>query len=397
MMGKFIDGVKSFVSAFANARSATAENYIDATRLNDDEARAIYRGGLGNKIVRLKAGYALDDTLQFDSTADEKFYRVRLAALVRQCVKWQLAFGRGLVVLHTRNDDLSKPLKTAEIDPATILVRVFSGDMVTVNTASIDLMDPRYQMPEMYNVRGSQVHWTRTVDFRYVIPPEINAPQYRYGGISEFELIYEQLIADGIVQRTTPRILEKASTMFYKVKGFKDAMSTGAEADMVNYFSRMEGLRGIMAAGIIDADDEVEAVTQSITNLADADTITLRRLAMVTGIPLTELVGEPAKGMNATGENEKFILQNMIESLQTDYLDDPINQLMSKLGKGPTTFKENQGETPTTRAAFDATVLANALLLFNLGEDYGRYLIDNGVTKPDDFGAMFSELDDDET
>lgn len=386
--GKFADGLKSFVSSLLNQRTAETENYIAATRIHDSEARAIYKTGLGNKIIRLKAGYALNDTLQFDSVADAEFYRLRLAKLVRQVVRWQLAFGRGIVVLHGRSDNLAQPL--GPIDPDTVQIRVFSGDMVTVNMADTDLMSPRYMMPRQYNVRGYPVHYSRVVDFRYIIPPELEAPTYRYGGVSEFELIYEQLVADGVVQRASPRIIEKASTLFYKVAGFKEAMSTNVESDMVRYFQQLESLRGIFSAGLIDKEDEVEPVTQAITNLADADQITLRRLAMVTGIPLAALIGENVKGLNSTGDNERQMLQDMIEALQEDYLADPINTLMRKLGKGAVEFKDNQGETPSTRIEYDTKAIANAKALWEMGEDHREYLEDKGVVAPDDFDKMFS-------
>ena len=393
-MSKFYDGLKSFMSSLTNQRRADVTNGIEARKLTDVEMRHIYRTGLGNKIVRLKAGYALRDTLQFDSAEDELFYKTRLAKVVKQAVKWQIAFGRGIIVLHKRGDDLRRQLGTID-DPKRLMFSVFSGDMTTTNTVDRDLQSPRYYLPVQYNVRGETIHHSRVIDFRYVLPPELDAPDYRYGGISEFELIYDQLIADGVVQRASPQIIDKASTLFYKVKGFKEAISTGSEADMVSYFSRMESLRGIFAAGLIDADDEVVPIDQTISNLADADQITLRRLAMVTGIPLALLVGENVKGLNSTGENERQAFQDMIEVMQEDYLLDPINELMRRCGKGPAAFKENQGETPETRITYDTKAIDNALKLWQMGEDYQKYLEDKGVVTPDDWDKVFGSDDPD--
>ena len=388
-MTGFADGLKSFVSSLINQRSATTQNYFDPVRLSDTDQRAIYRTGLGNKIVRIKAGYALKDTLQFASVDDEKYYQERLAKHVRAAARWMVGFGRGLVVLYRRGDDMAKPL--GEVDAALLQFKVFSGDMVSPAGVSTDLQDPRYYKPEAYLVRGVPIHHSRVVDFTYVQPPELDAPKYGYGGIGEFELIYDQLVADGVVQRAAPRIIEKAATLFYKISGFKDAMRTGQEADMVQYFSRMEDIRGIHAAGIIDADDQLEVVNQSISNLADADQITLRRLAMVTGVPLALLVGESVQGLNATGDAERAMFQDMIEVVQLEYLVDSINELMALCGQGIVTFKENQGETPSVRAAFDTIAIDNAVKLAGLGEDFRAYLEQKGVIQPDDFKEMFAD------
>lgn len=384
----FVDGLKSFVSNLANSRTATTENYIEAQRLNDVEARNIYRTGLGSKIIRIKAGYSLKDTLQFESTADQEFFDKRLKRLVKQVVKWQIAFGRGIVVLHHRGDDLSAPL--GKVDPDRILLNVFSGDMTTVNAPDRNLQSPRYYKPVQYNVRGTPIHYSRVVDFLYVLPPELDAPQYRYGGIGEFELIYEQLINDGVVQRAVPRIIEKGAGLFYKVKGFKDAMRTGKESEMVQYFNRLEKVRGLFAAGLIDQEDELEVVTQTFANLSESDQITLRRLAMVTGIPLPILVGESVQGLNSTGDNERQIFQDTIETIQDEYLIDPINELMRKLGRGVVSFKENQGETPTVRIGYETTAIDNAHKLWQMAEDYRTYLEEKGVLQPDDFSKVFN-------
>jgi len=386
---KFRDGLTSFVSDLVNRRTVTNQNTITADRLSDVEMRDIYRTGLGSKIIRLKAGFALKDTLQFESKADEAYYNARLQRKVKEAARWCLAFGRGIVVLQHVGDDLTRPL--GQVDPARVQIKTFSGDMVTVGLVELNLQSPRYYRPILYTVRGRPIHWTRVVDFTYVKPPELDSPQYRYGGISEFELIHEQLVADGVVQRASPRILEKASTLFYKIKGFKEAMKTGNEADMVTYFGRLEDVRGIYAAGLIDQEDELEVISQTITGLADSDQITLRRLAMVTGISVTRLIGEAPRGMNSTGEKESEMDQDMIETLQADYYLDPINELMLKCGKGTVSFKENQGETPTIRVEFDGKAIDNARKLWEMGEDYKLYLEEKGVVQPDDFSLVFSD------
>jgi len=385
----FTDGLTSLVSSIVNRRDAVQQNAIDPRVLDHSTLRRIYRHGIANKIIRLKAGMALKDTLQFNSTEDEAYYNARLGKKVKQVTKWMLAFGRGIVVLHNPGDDLTTPLR--EVDPNRVRISVFGGDMVTVADVDRDLQSIRYYKPLIYQVRGYPVHWTRVVDFIYVEPPELDAPQYFYGGVSEFELIYDQLIADGVVQRASPKIIEKASTIFYKVKGFKDAMRTGQEQDMVDYFGLLEDLRGIHSAGLIDADDEVEAVQQTISNLSEADQITLRRLAMVTGTSITRLVGENVKGLNSSGDNEASMDQDMIETIQSDYLLDPINELMRKLGKSVVEFKENQGETPGDRIDYETKVIQNAALLAQMGEDHTGYLNDKGITQKDEFESIFTD------
>ena len=388
-MSVFTDGLKSFVSSLVNRRSVTSENGFQSTRLDSVTMREVYRTGIGSKIVRLKAGYALKDTLQFKSEEDENYYDLILKTKVKEASKWMLAFGRGVIVLHHRGDDLSRPM--GRVDSNRIMLSVFSGDMVVTGDVGRDLQSARYYKPRSYNVRGENIHYSRVIDFTYVQPPEFDAPMYFYGGIGEFDLIYDQLVADGVVQRAAPKIIEKASAMFYKVSGFKDSLRSGNESDLIAYFGKMEDVRGIYTAGIIDKEDDLEVVTQNISNLSDADMITLRRLAMVTSIPLSMLVGENVQGLNSSGSNERESFQDAIEIIQDDYLSPPINELMRKLGKGSVSFVENQGETASARIEFETKAIDNALKLAQLGEDYAAYLRKKNVVKFDDLTKVFED------
>lgn len=392
---KFTDGITDVYNSLANRRSPTQNNIVTSTRVGDSQLNAIYKTGLGSKIVRLKTGRALKNSLDFDSKQDSEFYELRLSDHVKLVSKWMLVFGRGILVIHEPGADLTKALgKITEAD--RVRVHVFSGDMVSPGPASTDLTNKDYMRPTYYTVRGVAIHPTRVIDFKYVEPREDDASYYNYGGISEFELIYAQMINDGIVERATPAILEKNSTLFYKVKGFKEAMMACREGPMVQYFAALENARSIYGAGLLDAEDEVEVLNQTLTNLAEADQITLRRLAMVTGIALTELVGESPKGMNSSGESEALVSQSMIEDLQSDFLLRPINLLMHRLGKGRVWFKENQGQTPTQRVAYEKTVLEVATLMNALGEDAHAYLDEKGLVPKDEFDLIFPAAEEEE-
>lgn len=384
---RFTDGLKSFINQFVNYRQASASNYFDPVRLKDTDMRGLYRSGLGNKIVRLKTAAALaDGVLQFDNEDDEAVFKSRLLPQVKTAAKWGLVFGRGVLVLHHRGDDLAKAYQRKDALP---IVSVFSGDMVLpVGGAVLDLQHPRYMQPRAYAVRGQTIHASRVIDFRYVLPPEMEAAQYRYGGISEFELIYDQLVADGVMQRACPQVVDKSSRLFYHVKGFKSAMQTGQEGDMARYFSQLEDSSGIFSAGILDAEDQVIAIAQALSNLAEADQITLRRLALVTGIPLSVLVGENVRGLNSTGDNEMAVWQGTVEALQDDHLFDPINQLARAVGLGPVKFADNQGETALARVDYEGKAIDNAVKLYSLGEDHTDYLRDKGLAKVDPSSSL---------
>lgn len=384
----FMDGITNIVNQLANRRSAVNTNIIESTRLDDNQLRAIYKTGLGAKIIGIKTGYALNDTLQFDNPKDEELYKKRLQRSVKKAAKFMLGFGRGIILINERGADLSKA-HVGEYDLSKVKFDVFSGDMVTPMNVSIDLSDERYQKPLTYNVRGKAFHWTRVIDFTYYMPPELDLPNYRYGGISEFEMIHTQLINDGIVERASGTILEKNSTLVHKVAGFADAVRCGDDDYLINYYSKVADLRGIYGDAVIDANDDMVSVAQALTNLDSVDGITLRRLALVTSIPVPLLVGESVQGLNSTGEQERQSFQDMIEGTQFDYLEDPIRELCARVGIEGVCFKENQGGTANERMDFETKVIDNAGKLDAMGEDGRAYLIKHNVIKKDAWADLF--------
>ena len=388
----FKDGLESLTNNLANQRNVSNTNKIVSTRLSGYEQNEIYKTGLGNKIVRLKIDSAYKEGLQLDNENDQEYFDNFLLKRIRKASRWLLGFGRGVICIVEPNKKVSDPLSTS-VNLNTVLLHVFSGDIVTAQNASRDLKSKRYMKPIYYQIKGQNFHYSRVVDFRYVEPTQDDMSIYNYGGISEFDLIYQQLINDGVVERAAPTALEKNATVYYKLDGFKKALASGTEQNIIKYFQILENYRSLYASGIMDKTDDVESVTQQLTNLSETDTITLRRIAMVTGIPVSELIGENVKGLNSTGDNEKTSFNSTISSLQNNYLLEPINELLSKLGLSKAEFNKTDEMSPQEEAVYQGQVLENAIKLEALGKDPTLYLKESGI-EADGFMEEFSEDED---
>ena len=388
-MGKFTDGLKDMFSGLVNRRNSLNRNQVVVNRLSDEELREMYKTGVMSKVFRLKAGYALNDTIKFATTEDKAFYNERIAKHFKKALKYSLGFGRGAIIVFNKDDDLSMPLKCS--DPKSLQMRVFSGDMVKANSPIYDLRNPRYYKATYYTVNGQNVHWSRVIDLTYYEPCERDKPDYNYGGISESQLVYEQFVADGVVQRAAPTIIEKASTFVYKIKGYKEKLAMKQEDAMIKYVSTCEDGRNIYGALITDAEDDVTTLTQSLTDLDKVDNVTLRRLAMVTGLGMTILIGEQASGMNSSGQEERQGFQDTIENLQSDYLLEPLAHIAKIFGLGKIEFKENQGQSAAEKVAYDKTAVDVAKILWEIGEDANAYLKDKDVLAKDDWDSFWAK------
>lgn len=374
------DGLKSFVNSLTNQRNALNTNVVvNNQRLSLPMLRDLNKNGLYRRVVSLKSGHSTKSGFNFDDNPSQEFYKT-IAPEVVNAVNNMVGYGRGVMVLISPNETLSEPLQSTQ----NLKIKSFGGDMVTAVSASFDLIDERYMKPDFYMIREKQVHHSRVVDFTYEKPPEIELPLYFYGGISEAELIYPQILADGIVERAVPSILEKSATFFYKVNDFKAKIEQKKEKDLLRFFSTLENMRSIYGAGIVDKEDEIQVIQQTLTNLQESDLITLRRIALVTSIPLTILLGEGAKGLSNDTDTEKQVFNEMIEALQTKYILPPLGDFMELMGYKRPSIKVGQNISALDKAKFEGLILDNATKLYNMGEDYNKYLNENGLTNLDE-------------
>ena len=394
-MGKlkrWTDGLTDFLSSLTNRRNASARNNFVSECLSEKELRAIYKSGTANKIFRIKTGAALSGTMIFASKEDEDTYNTKVSKAVKKACMYQLAFGRGIVVIHEKGAVLDQPLRDGW-NKSNYKLDVFSGDEITATQVEQDLQSPRFYKPDYYVVRGYNIHWTRVADFTYIEPILQEAPNYRYGGISESEMIYDQLVNDGIIERASASIIEKNSNLFYKIKDFKSIMSQGKESNLLKYISTMEDHRSIYGAGIVDMDDDVFNVSQTLTNLKEIDDVSLRRLSLVTGIPVSWLVGENVKGLNSSGDNEQKIFNDMVKTYQEFHIIDTLNELLHKLGLNHVKFKDTQAGTPLEDANYEKVVIGNALQLAQMGEDFDTYLKEKDIIRDNDNVDSFFDCD----
>ncbi|MBL3520294.1 DUF1073 domain-containing protein [Arcobacter lanthieri] len=396
----FKDGLKSLTNMLANNRAGSNTNRLYSLAISNDELNSIYKLGIGRKIVNIKSsniykeGFSAEGDIGVETL---KFIDKKLLRELKKATEYMMAFGRGVVVIIDKNSNPIEPLKSVNLQ--TVRFKAFSGAKVTVQIdSSLNELDEMYNEPFYYRIGTQVMHHSRIIDLQYFHPIEDDKPLYNYGGISEYELIYSQLINDSVIERAIPTLVEKISTMFYKVKDFKQLLQQKKESELVKYFHNLENLRSIYGAGLLDSEDDTKTETQNLSGLDSVDTITLRRLSLVTGIPLSWLVGENVKGLNSSGKTEETIFWSMVKNLGNDFILPILNKKLEFMGLTPVWFNEQYQSTPTERADYETKVLNNALLIQQLGLDDIGYIKDRGVEVEvkKGFDEIFNEDEDED-
>lgn len=379
----YTDGAANMVNMLANTRNSLYTNTEVAVKMSAGEMRQWYINGLFSKIIRIIVNYSLQDAFTFENEEDEKYYNEVLAPIVAKACSYQLGFGRGAVLIFRReNDVLSNPLPAGSIGKRLAKFRVFSGDEVSAMAQTMSITSPRYDEPYSYTMSSaSGVSWTRVVDFTYLEPSHNDLSTYDYGGVSLAQMVRDDLVSLGIVKKANASIIEKMSTLFYKMEGFDSRMELGQEGEVLKFMALLESARSIYGAGVVDKNTDVTVTNQTLSGIKDIYDIAIESLAATTGIPVPMLVGQPVKGLNSAGDTEKQVFNDNMDAHLKNYIYPNVCRLGRILGMGKITLKESNNLNATEQVAYEKTVLGNAELLMRVGGDQYSYLVEKDMVK----------------
>ncbi len=374
----FTDSLRSAVSNLMNRRSAINTNVITSQRLPLHLLREINRTGMYKRIISLKTDGVMKNNWVFkDEKESAEFYNKHKAEIY-EAVQSMFAYGRGLLVIVSENEPSSTPLNPSNLVNGRYRIKSYTGDMITAQGVNFDVSSERYHKPDTYYVQDEIIHHSRVVDFTYIKPPELIAGQYHYGGMSEAELIYPQLISDGVVERAASTMLEKSSSIIYKMKDFRDAVAKGKADKVISFINASEDMRSVVNSTVIDSEDDIVTVDQQLNNLPETNKISLQRIAMISSTPYSILLGEGSPGFGTSAAVEKTVWNETLEGLQERYVIPKITEFMAIFGLSAPERKPDQNITALEKVKFQKEILGNIPLMTAAGLDTSKYLSDNG-------------------
>ena len=133
-----------------------------------------------------------------------------------------------------------------------------------------------------------------TVDQSFVVPfigtPVVKrlSPEYKYYGMSVYQNLWTAIINDNVIMTAVANITARASIRHYKLDGLKELVQAGQEGLALQRLMMIEQSVGIFGSAVMDANDEMQILSQSLQGLADIDRRSAERLSAASGIPATE-------------------------------------------------------------------------------------------------------------
>lgn len=336
------------------------------------ELSAMYMSWLGRRIVDLVPSEALKKGWEitcasWDSQKIERLNTycenvLQLRTKLDHCLKSQRCFGGALMVAIVNQDfgAFANPIPNFLTKNSLLGLQPF--DAWQCAPGVINYMNPlakNFRYPEVYSIgttgmnvisgntdntitpAGTQVHWSRVERFDGLFLPWYERVRNLYWGQSLLASAFSSVRNAESVDSSIATLLFRASVPVLKVKDLQDIVSDPeSRAAFLERVNLMNYGMSNNHMAIIDSDETLESFEPgAITNL---DSILERYYILVsaaTGIPVSKLIGESAKGLNATGEGDLNNYYDMIEDYQTSQVQ-PALMSMFKRWIIPSLFDE---------------------------------------------------------
>lgn len=351
--------------------------FVPDNFFSNDELAGMYMGWLGRRIVDLVPDEALKKgwTVVCPSWTPDKIdildayiqNRLNLPEKLNQALKGSRIFGGAilLAIVDSRYGSFSNEIP--DFLPKNSLLGMQMYDAWQCYPSLVNFTNPlkkNYRYPECYTIgasgmfvhtysqnaqgeakddfiQGTLVNWTRVERFEGSWLPWYARQRNLYWGQSILSSSYEAVRNAKGVDASIASLLFRASVPVLKVEDLAgiiaDPEAREAFLERVNLLNY--GMSNNNMA-IIDANEQLESFEPgAISNL---DAILERYYILVstaTGIPVTKLIGESARGLNATGEGDLNNYYDMLEDYQKQTIK-PALMEMYKRWIVPSLFNE---------------------------------------------------------
>lgn len=383
------DSLSNMVANIGTNRDKRTHNAFGFEFVNQIELEAAYQSNwIARRIVDKPNEDALREWRAFsgkqakDIASEERRLGVQQAYLDTCC--WADLYG-GAAMLMVTGQDLSQPLDLDKIKKGGLknLVVLDRWDIQPTEFNLTDPLKPNWMLPEYYMmVNGEQkIHYSHIIRRTGARLPRRMRMFEQGWGDSRLRRCMSDLRDVVATKSGIASLVLEANVDTIKVKGLKAALAS-AQCDTITERYRLFGMmKSIVNLGLLDAESE-EFDRKSIT-FSGLSQIMEQFMVWTAGaaeMPVTELWGQSAAGLSATGEGDRKTYEGTIKGKQDGQMRldlEALDQVLirSALGTYPDDieFEWNPLSLPTgVEQAQESLADAQA---------DGIYL-DNGVIRP---------------
>lgn len=290
-----------------------------------DDLAMYAEGGLPARVVDMIPDTAVSRgvVIEGDDRVGGELDRLKVLPALADAWRWARLTGGGAIVVIARDGGaLRDPLNLEALDQLLEL-KVFTLDDVSATEKRYaDPNEANYGMPELYRVRTQAagvpsaeffVHESRLIEIPGdPVPAKLNRKGIPWAGRPAVSRAFRAIRRYGEGLHWALRLLEKKQQAVHKMKGLADAIVADMEGAIRKRVEMVDAVRNALNGVAVDAEDDYQILTSDMSGVKDTLAEFQIALAAETGIPVTQLFGRSAAGLNATGDGDLEALYNTV-------------------------------------------------------------------------------------
>lgn len=319
------DSLSNLVANIGTSRDKRTHNRFGFQFVTPYELEAAYQSNwLARRIVDKPNEDALREWRTFSGkdakqiAAEERRLGVQQKYLDACC--WADLYG-GAAMLMITGQDLSKPLDLNKVKKGG-LKNIVVFDRWDIQPSQFNFTDPlapNWMLPEVYTVVNGQqpIHYSHVIRRTGARLPRRMAQFEQGWGDSRLRRCMEDLRDVVATKGGIASLVLEANVDTIAVKGLQGALAS-AQCDQITERYRLFGmLKGIINLGLLDQDNEVyERKSIAFSGLSQIMEQFMVWTAGAAEMPVTELWGQSASGLNSTGDGDLKTYHGTIKGKQ---------------------------------------------------------------------------------
>lgn len=254
---------------------------------------------------------------------------------LNEAIKWRRAFGGSLILMGLMDGgNLQDPLNEQSLKSVEYL-RVYDKYEARPSSYYTDSQSEKFGEIQTWQISPKMgginfdVHESRVLVFDgEAVPNNVRASNDGWGA-SIIQNAFVQLGRLDSSHKFALLLMERMQQAVHKIPNLSEQISTPeGEKEVTRRVEVVDYVRGIMNTVIIDALEEFEIQSMTISGIKDVLEQFAEALSAVTGIPIFILMGRNVGGLS-NGDSNKEGWYAQIEAWQNDVLRRPVDRLVS--------------------------------------------------------------------
>lgn len=347
-----LDGLVNVASGLGTSKSKRSHNkwqyeYTDWATLD-----AVYQSNwIARAIVDEPASAATREwrTIKAKRAEDIEAYEqmIDMRAEVEEALSWSRLYGGAGIVMIT-NQDLEQPLRLNAIKRGSLeKLLVFDRWDLTPegNLNTWDMLADNYMRPEFFRVAGGsqRIHASHVAFFNGARLPKRQARINQGWGDSELRRCMEDINDTVGAKGGLAELLQEANIDVITREGLTEELTTDQDDAIMQRYELFSQMKSIINMALLDGTEKLDRQTLNLSGVSNLLETMMIWIAGAARMPMTEIFGTSAQGLNATGEGDRKQYYDKIAAMQSSDISRSIRKIdqvlvRSAIGSMPDDF-----------------------------------------------------------